>query len=86
MAIALNVGLGRVVVNGEVGMLTAQVFKETDRKGVERIAGKMGMNVPGNDDRAICSECAALALRRASVRHSRIVVGISPSHSLSRVA
>ena len=51
MAIAFLVGRGRVVVSGEVGMLTAQVFKETDKNGVEKIAGKMGMDVPGNDDR-----------------------------------
>ena len=51
MAVAFPVGRGRVVVNGEVGMLTAQVFKEKDKNGTERIAGKMGMNVPGNDDR-----------------------------------
>jgi hypothetical protein len=51
MAIAFLVGRGRVVVSGEVGMLTAQVFKETDKNGVQKIAGKMGMDVPGNDDR-----------------------------------
>ncbi|MFZ0798575.1 MAG: hypothetical protein WCA13_13270 [Terriglobales bacterium] len=51
MAIAFPVGRGRVVVSGEVGMLTAQVFKKTDKNGVEKIAGKMGMDVPGNDDR-----------------------------------
>ncbi len=51
MAVAFRVGRGRVVVNGEVGMLTAQVFKEKDQDGREKITGKMGMNVPGNDDR-----------------------------------
>ena len=51
MAIAFPAGRGRVVVSGEVGMLTAQVFKETDKNGVEKIAGKMGMDVPGNDYR-----------------------------------
>ncbi len=51
MAIAFSVGRGRVVVSGEVGMLTAQVFKQPDKNGVEKVVGRMGMDVPGNDDR-----------------------------------
>ena len=51
MAIALPLGRGRVVISGEAGMLTAQVFKETDKNGAEEIVGRMGMDVPENDDR-----------------------------------
>jgi hypothetical protein len=39
------------VISGEAGMLTAQVFKETDKNGAEEIVGRMGMDVPENDDR-----------------------------------
>ena len=42
-AVALKFGKGRVVVQGEAAMLTAQI------SGAEKRA--MGMNVPGNDDR-----------------------------------
>ena len=42
-AIALKFGKGRVLVQGEAAMLTAQVSGSENRK--------MGMNVPGNDDR-----------------------------------
>lgn len=51
MAIAFTVGRGRVVMNGEAGMLSAQVFREKDKDGNEKIVGRMGMNVPGTDDR-----------------------------------
>jgi hypothetical protein len=51
MAIAFPLGRGRVVINGEAGMLTAQVFKKQDKNGTEEFVGKMGMNVPRNDDR-----------------------------------
>ena len=51
MAIAYTPGRGRVVVNGEAGMLSAQVFKQKNKDGTERFVDKMGMNVPGNDDR-----------------------------------
>jgi hypothetical protein len=51
MAVAYTLGRGRVVVNGEAGMLTAQGFKQKSEDGVERFVDKMGMNVPGNDDR-----------------------------------
>lgn len=51
MAIAFTVGRGRVVMNGEAGMLSAQVFREKDKEGQEKIVGRMGMNVPGTDDR-----------------------------------
>jgi hypothetical protein len=42
-AVALKAGKGRVVVQGEAAMLSAQI------SGVEKRA--MGMNVPGNDNR-----------------------------------
>jgi hypothetical protein len=42
-AVAIEVGKGRVVVLGEAGMISAQI----DAQG-----GKMGMNVPGNDNQA----------------------------------
>jgi len=51
MATAFTLGRGRVVINGEAGMLSAQVFKEKDKNGTEKFVGKMGMQVPGNDDR-----------------------------------
>jgi hypothetical protein len=51
MAIAFLLGHGRVVISGEGGMLTAQVFKKQDKNGTEEFVGKMGMDVPGNDDR-----------------------------------
>jgi hypothetical protein len=51
MAVAFKVGRGRVVVSGEAGMLTAQVFKEKDKDGTEKFVGKTGMSVPGNDDK-----------------------------------
>jgi hypothetical protein len=51
MAVAFEVGRGRVVVSGEAGMLTAQVFKEKDKNGTEKFVGKTGMSVPGNDDK-----------------------------------
>jgi hypothetical protein len=51
MSIAFLLGRGRVVISGEAGMLTAQVFKKQDKNGTEEFVGKMGMDVPGNDDR-----------------------------------
>jgi hypothetical protein len=32
-------------------MLTAQVFRKRDKNGKVEYVGKMGMDVPGNDDR-----------------------------------
>ena len=51
MAIAFPLGNGRVVISGEAGMLTAQVFRKRDKDGTVEFVGKMGMDVPGNDDR-----------------------------------
>lgn len=51
MAIAYTLGHGRVVINGEAGMLSAQVFRQRNTDGAERFVDKMGMNVAGNDDR-----------------------------------
>jgi hypothetical protein len=51
MAVAFTVGRGYVVISGEAGMLTAQVFKEKNKDGVEGLVGKTGMSVPGNDDK-----------------------------------
>ncbi|HLM24530.1 MAG TPA: hypothetical protein VK274_05695, partial [Pyrinomonadaceae bacterium] len=42
-AIALKFGKGRVLVQGEAAMLSAQVSGPENRR--------MGMNVPGNDDK-----------------------------------
>ena len=42
-AVALKFGKGRVVVQGEAAMLSAQVSGPENRR--------MGMNVPGNDNR-----------------------------------
>lgn len=51
MAVAFKVGRGRVVISGEAGMLTAQVFKEKNKDGIETLIGRTGMSVPGNDDK-----------------------------------
>ena len=51
MAIAFPVGQGRVVISGEAGMMTAQVFEEKQKDGSEKISGAMGWDVSGNDDR-----------------------------------
>jgi hypothetical protein len=51
MAVAFTVGSGRVVISGEAGMLTAQVFKEKNKEGADELVGKTGMSVPGNDDK-----------------------------------
>jgi hypothetical protein len=51
MAIAFTVGQGRVVISGEAGMMTAQVFQEKEKDGSKKIVGKMGWDVLGNDDR-----------------------------------
>jgi hypothetical protein len=50
MAIAFPLGKGRVVISGEAGMLTAQVFRKRDKNGTLEFVGKMGMDVR-NDDR-----------------------------------
>ena len=50
-AIAFQVGKGRVVISGEAGMLSAQVFVEKDAGGREKLTSRMGMNVPDTDDR-----------------------------------
>ncbi len=51
MAIAFPAGRGRVVISGEAGMMTAQVFQDKQKDGSEKIVGAMGWQVPGNDDR-----------------------------------
>ncbi len=51
MAVGFTVGRGHVVVSGEAGMLTAQVFREKGKDGTETFVGKTGMSVPGNDDK-----------------------------------
>lgn len=51
MAIAFPFGRGHVVISGEAGMLTAQVYKKQDKNGTIELVGKMGMDVAGNDDR-----------------------------------
>lgn len=51
MAVAFPSGKGRVVISGEAGMMTAQVFEEKQKDGSAKIAGAMGWEVPGNDDR-----------------------------------
>jgi hypothetical protein len=51
MAIAFPVGRGRVVISGEASMMTAQVFQEKEKDGTEEIMGKIGWDLPGNDDR-----------------------------------
>jgi hypothetical protein len=49
LAIAFPLSHGRVVISGEAGMFTAQVYKKQDGSGA--LVGQMGMSVPGNDDR-----------------------------------
>jgi hypothetical protein len=49
-ALALRVGRGRVVIAGEAGMFSAQLFRRTLPNG-KRVQFRLGMNVPGNDDR-----------------------------------
>ena len=49
-ALALNCGRGRVVIAGEAGMFSAQVFRRTLANG-KPVQFRLGMNVPGNDDR-----------------------------------
>ena len=51
MAIAFQVGRGRVAISGEAGMMTAQVFEEKQKDGSENVVGAMGWQVPGSDDR-----------------------------------
>jgi hypothetical protein len=49
--IALKPGKGRVVMMGEAAMFSAQLIRfEHEGKPMEL---KMGMNVPGNDDRQL---------------------------------
>jgi hypothetical protein len=47
--LALPFGQGRVVVLGEAALLSAQILRFTD--GNQQRDTKVGMNVPGNDDR-----------------------------------
>ena len=49
-ALALRAGRGRVVIAGEAGMFSAQLFQRTLANG-KRVQFRLGMNVPGNDDR-----------------------------------
>lgn len=51
MAVTFSSGKGRIVISGEAGMMTAQVFKDKQKDGSEKIVGAMGWEVPGNDDR-----------------------------------
>jgi hypothetical protein len=51
MAIAFASGKGHVVISGEAGMMTAQVFEQKQKDGSVKIVGTMGWEVPGNDDR-----------------------------------
>jgi hypothetical protein len=51
MAVAFLSGKGRVVISGEAGMMTAQVFEEKQKDGSMKVVGAMGWEVPGNDDR-----------------------------------
>ena len=51
MAVAFPSAKGRVVISGEAGMMTAQVFKEKQKDGSEKIVGAMGWEVLGNYDR-----------------------------------
>lgn len=48
-ALAMKFGKGRVVVLGEAAMFSAQVVRTA--QGGQRREGKMGMNVPGSDDK-----------------------------------
>ena len=50
--LALDYGKGRVVIMGEAAMFSAQVARFTDPSG-RRNDIKMGMNVPGNDNRQL---------------------------------
>jgi hypothetical protein len=48
--LAMEYGKGRVVMTGEAAMFSAQVFRYTDDHG-QTTEMKMGINVPGNDNR-----------------------------------
>ena len=61
--LAFTLDKGNVVVLGEAAMLTAQV------NGRQRI--RMGMNVPGTDNRQFAPEHHALALPRQAIRSAR---------------
>jgi hypothetical protein len=47
--IAMKYGKGRLVVAGEAALFSAQIIRY--KEGDEQHEFKMGMNVPGNDDR-----------------------------------
>jgi hypothetical protein len=49
-AVAFDFGKGRVVMTGEAAMFSAQVIRFRDEQG-RATESKMGMNVPGNDNR-----------------------------------
>ncbi|MEP7270277.1 MAG: DUF4350 domain-containing protein [Acidobacteriota bacterium] len=49
--LAMTFGKGRLVAFGEAAMFSAQVFKAQGPNGEQEF--KMGMNVPGNDDRQL---------------------------------
>ncbi len=51
MAVAFPSGKGRVVISGEAGMMTAQIFEEKQKDGSMKVVGAMGWEVAGNDDR-----------------------------------
>jgi len=51
MAVALDVGAGRVVVNGEAAMFSAQVLVARGEDGTGQTVERFGMNAPGTFDR-----------------------------------
>lgn len=51
MAVALDVGAGRVVVNGDAAMFSAQVLVTRGEDGTGRTVERFGMNAPGTFDR-----------------------------------
>jgi len=51
MAVALDAGAGRVVVNGEAAMFSAQVMVAPGADGTGRRVERFGMNAPGTFDR-----------------------------------
>ena len=50
--LAMEYGRGRVVMTGEAAMFSAQIIRSTDNQG-RSSETKMGMNVPGNDNRQL---------------------------------
>lgn len=51
MAVALDAGAGRVVVNGDAAMFTAQVLVTGGEDGTDARLERFGMNAPGSFDR-----------------------------------